>query len=57
METNFSKDIAMDEENLSPVLAALVGLTMMPEAYGKIAEMATASVDGQCALLSHNIDK
>lgn len=50
-------DIPLDPANLSPALAAMTGILIMPKQYARIMQDAVISVNSQCALTTQRIMK
>jgi hypothetical protein len=52
-----TKDIPVDPANLSPALAAMAGLILTPNQYGRIMRDAVASVNSRCKAVNRYIGK
>lgn len=52
-----TKDIPVDEANLSPALAALTATITMPVQYGRFVQVTVAALNSQCASTMKYIER
>lgn len=57
IENNFTREIAVDDENLSPALGAMMGVLAMPHQYSRFVNDTMLSLNMQCPQSAHVMEK